>query len=297
MITVGSEVLEISEKPTKPPTKQPVLAPGVASPFTLTATTSATSTTTTTAAATTITATASAATCASPKGTTAAKGRRRHSHLTPWIRRQSFLLATMIDDENYNVYESRSFFAEGNYHILSLKECQGFVFNQDLFALPYQQLRSLASERVRTLSYGGGSGCRPGPPRGSLGAPRAPPARRHTTLYHDRRPWLGDVSGSGTGSGTDDTDVVDDFRKSEDIDMSDGDHHPHPNIDSDNHDNDDSDDDDMSDDDDSDGHDYNDGRFRVEVTEVVVGEDDDVIGDLARQHAGQDHGPASYLNR
>lgn len=167
----------------------------------------------------------------------------------------------MIGDENYSVYELRSFFAEGNFHILSLKECQGFVFNQDLFALPYQQLRSLATERIRTLSYSGS--CAPK----ALPGRRGPQARRHT-LYHERRPWLSDVAG-------DDTDAVDDFGKDDDVDMRD-----RPGAD------DDSDEFDDDSDDDSDGGGFNDGRFRVDVTEVVVGEGDDVIGELARRHAG-----------
>lgn len=53
------------------------------------------------------------------------------------------------------MYESHSYYPEtATYNIISLKECQGFVFNQDLFASPYQQLRLLANEkRYRALSF------------------------------------------------------------------------------------------------------------------------------------------------
>ena len=246
MIPTGSEVPETWGKSAKPPEPTATAATAYTNDTLTAATTTSPTAATTTATATT---------------TPATPTRRRHSHLTPWVRRQSFLLATMIGDENYSVYELRSFFAEGNFHILSLKECQGFVFNQDLFALPYQQLRSLATERIRTLSYSGS--CAPK----ALPGRRGPQARRHT-LYHERRPWLSDVAG-------DDTDAADDFGKDDDIDMRD-----RTGAD------DDSDEFDDDSDDDSDDGGFNDGRFRVDVTEVVVGEGDDVIGELARRHAG-----------
>lgn len=126
---------------------------------------------------------------------------RRHSHSTPWVHRNSFLLESMIDDENFSVYESRSFFSEGNYNIISLRECQGFIFNQDLFALPYQQLRS-----TEHLICG---------------------EKRRLNTFHDSRP---------------------------------------PFIESD------LDDDDV------------DGQYRVDVTEVVVDEHDDVVGEYAQKH-------------
>lgn len=77
------------------------------------------------------------------------------STTSPWFRRNLFLSPSMIQSENFSVYESHSYYPESaSYNIISLKECQGFVFNQDLFASPYQQLRLLANEkRYRALSF------------------------------------------------------------------------------------------------------------------------------------------------
>lgn len=76
---------------------------------------------------------------------------------SPWFRRNSFLSPSMIDSENYSVYECPNYFNDSSsnlYNIISLKEYQGFIFNQDLFASPYQQLKSLANERkYRTFSF------------------------------------------------------------------------------------------------------------------------------------------------
>lgn len=67
---------------------------------------------------------------------------------SPWYRRKSLLSETMIRDEIPSIYESHSFFPDSSsYTIISLKQGQGFLFNQDLFATPYQQLRALANER------------------------------------------------------------------------------------------------------------------------------------------------------
>lgn len=85
--------------------------------------------------------------------------KRRTSSFTssssPWFRRNSFLSSDMIKNENCLVYELPSYYSEASsYNVISLKECQGFVFNQDLFASPYQQLKSLANERkIRALSF------------------------------------------------------------------------------------------------------------------------------------------------
>ncbi|CAI5756267.1 unnamed protein product [Candida verbasci] len=78
------------------------------------------------------------------------------SNSSPWFRRNSFLSSSMIQNEEYSVYESTNFYNPtsfnssgkfSNYNIISLKESQGFIFNQDLFATPYQQIRSLANEK------------------------------------------------------------------------------------------------------------------------------------------------------
>lgn len=67
---------------------------------------------------------------------------------SPWYRRKLLLSETMIKDEIPSIYESHSFFPDlSSYTIISLKQGQGFLFNQDLFATPYQQLRALANER------------------------------------------------------------------------------------------------------------------------------------------------------
>ena len=62
----------------------------------------------------------------------------------------------MIQNEIFQVYESPYYYTtttkrNAAYSIISLKECQGFIFNQDLFATPFQQLRSLAIEKTRLL--------------------------------------------------------------------------------------------------------------------------------------------------
>ena len=84
------------------------------------------------------------------------KGRSSFSSTeAPCFRRNSFLSRSMIDHEKASVYESFSFFHDTpQQSIISLKECQGFIFNQNLFATPYQQLRSAAKEkRLRALSF------------------------------------------------------------------------------------------------------------------------------------------------
>lgn len=59
----------------------------------------------------------------------------------------------MINSENISIYEPSNYYQE-DYNIISLKESQGFIFNQDLFASPYQQLKSLANEKkLRSLSF------------------------------------------------------------------------------------------------------------------------------------------------
>jgi hypothetical protein len=60
----------------------------------------------------------------------------------------------MIANEDFSVYESPSYYSQqSSFSVISLKESQGFIFNQDLFASPYQQLRSLANERRYRASF------------------------------------------------------------------------------------------------------------------------------------------------
>lgn len=84
----------------------------------------------------------------------------------------------MIEDEKVSIYEPYSLFpGSKQLFIISLKECQGFVFNQNLFATPYQQLRSAEKEkRLRALSYSR-------PRSKSIGGKEQEPARvrRHTS--------------------------------------------------------------------------------------------------------------------
>lgn len=102
------------------------------------------------------------------------------SQNSPWFRRNSFLSPSMIKSENYSIYESTNYFSDStSYNIILLKECQGFIFNQDLFASPYQQLKALANEkRFRALSFSLSSANR-----------KNPVSRRHTS-HLDSRPAL-----------------------------------------------------------------------------------------------------------
>lgn len=153
---------------------------------------------------------------------TAPKERRASSFSatnSPWFRRNSFLSSAMIENENFSVYESPSYYSHhASYNIISLNECQGFIFNQDLFALPYQQLRSIANERRYRASFshpasasspsrrssirGSVSGkrwpsglCHPSQNESTLGTP--PPGdtatktqRRHTSYLESRPTFL-----------------------------------------------------------------------------------------------------------
>lgn len=94
-----------------------------------------------------------------PAGIEQKNSKRRSSSFasssSPWFRRNSLLSPAMVQHENFSVYDSPNYYSScSSYNIISLKECQGFIFNQDLFASPYQQLRSIANERkMRALSY------------------------------------------------------------------------------------------------------------------------------------------------
>ncbi|CAK9437587.1 uncharacterized protein LODBEIA_P19650 [Lodderomyces beijingensis] len=229
---------------------------------------------------------------------------------SPWFRRNSFLSPTMIQDENFNVYESHhglyTSTASGgdslyisNYSIISLRECQGFLFNQDLFATPYQQVRSQANEKrmkansrrnssrgisLESKRCGGGSGA----------------GRRHTS-YHPQRPQF------GTGLPTADNDkaLVDgdedeDEDQDEDEEMHDASEDlSHNNrrisdfsedameeeVEEEEEEEDDEDEDDEDDDEDDDddddyremhayGGDFNNRRYKVKVTDIVIDETD-----------------------
>lgn len=90
----------------------------------------------------------------------------------------------MINSENYSIYESTNYFSDStSYNIILLKECQGFMFNQDLFASPYQQLKSLANEkRFRALSFSPAS------------LNKATPVnRRHTSHFESRPNFAGSL--------------------------------------------------------------------------------------------------------
>ncbi|CAH2351597.1 hypothetical protein CLIB1423_04S01640 [[Candida] railenensis] len=144
---------------------------------------------------------------------------RRASSFTatnsPWFRRNSFLSTAMIENENFSVYESPSYYSQNaSYNIISLKECQGFIFNQDLFASPYQQSRSLANEKRYRASFShptsGNSPSRRTSSRGSLSTknfensschssqnestpppvPTVQPQRRHTSYLETRPTFL-----------------------------------------------------------------------------------------------------------
>ena len=98
----------------------------------------------------------------------------------------------MIQNENFNVYDSPSFLPESSsYSIISLRECQGFIFNQDYFASPYQQVRSLANERkIRALSFTRDQGSQNSSSVGTSPPTRTLTSQRRHTSYHPQRPVL-----------------------------------------------------------------------------------------------------------
>ena len=231
---------------------------------------------------------------------------------SPWFRRNSFLSPAMIQDENFNVYESGTSFYSGmngyasNYSIISLRECQGFLFNQDLFATPYQQVRSQQAnaKKYRSSSSltrrtsgtvtGGGRKCRDGDYE-----------RRHTS-YHPPRPQFDRSNVSDHAIVDDDEDAEDDEDEemhdaNEEFSSSGGKHHEKGVEDKDGdedgeeedeeadeeEDDDEGEDQEEDDDDDDDededdyremheyGGDFNNRRFKVRVTEILVDENED----------------------
>ena len=140
--------------------------------------------------------------------------KRRSSSFTstssPWFRRNSLLSPAMVQNENISVYDSPNYYSHSSsYNIISLKECQGFIFNQDLFASPYQQQKSLANEKKlramsgsksssnsvlgsrsasRSCSQSQASSTVNTPSYSRMASPKSQ-QRRHTS-YHDPRPSL-----------------------------------------------------------------------------------------------------------
>lgn len=138
--------------------------------------------------------------------------KRRSSSFTstssPWFRRNSLLSPAMVQNENISVYDSPNYYSHSSsYNIISLKECQGFIFNQDLFASPYQQQKSLANEKKmramsgsksssnsvlgsrsasRSCSQSQTSSAAHTPSYSRMTSPKSQ-QRRHTS-YHDPRP-------------------------------------------------------------------------------------------------------------
>lgn len=63
---------------------------------------------------------------------------------SPWARRRSFLSNKMISNEKHLVYQLDSYgFSDSPTYSLSLRESQGFTWNQDLFASQNQQESSI----------------------------------------------------------------------------------------------------------------------------------------------------------
>ncbi|EGV61528.1 hypothetical protein CANTEDRAFT_114997 [Yamadazyma tenuis ATCC 10573] len=129
---------------------------------------------------------------------------------SPWFRRNSFLSPAMIHSENISVYECPNYYSDSStYNIISLKECQGFIFNQDLFASPYQQQRTLISERkLRAMSHSfhksrsnSSSHSRSNSMSGPTGT-----QRRHTS-YHGHKPVFATAIIDNSAIEDDDEDV------------------------------------------------------------------------------------------
>ncbi|KAF3992277.1 hypothetical protein FT663_01204 [Candidozyma haemuli var. vulneris] len=122
----------------------------------------------------------------------------------PCVRRGSVLSQTMIEDETPSIYESHSFFPDtSSYTIISLKQGQGFIFNQDLFATPYQQSRALANERkIRAFSMS--QARKNSSPKG-----KAKESQRRNTSYELRPQFRGRASGKYDSAIEDDSMDVD----------------------------------------------------------------------------------------
>ncbi|SGZ55300.1 CIC11C00000000322 [Sungouiella intermedia] len=204
------------------------------------------------------------------------------SESSPWFRRNSFLSQSMIDNENSSVYDSYSFFpGTSSYSIISLKECQGFLFNQDLFATPYQQLRSVAREkRIRALSFSQRptSKSRSNSSSTSCSSSPAPVKQRRHTSYNPRPQF--NFAGFRGGSAVDDdlmdidefpealqrSVVVDEYEEAV-LGESDG-------LEGNDDAEDDDDDDDQNSEEDTSSYGFMSGHYNVRVTDIIVNEED-----------------------
>lgn len=154
--------------------------------------------------------------------------KRRSSSFTstssPWFRRNSLLSPAMVQDENISVYDSPNYYSHSSsYNIISLRECQGFIFNQDLFASPFQQQKSLANEKKmremgqskspsnsalgsrsasRSCSQSQASSIVNTPSYSRMASPKSQ-QRRHTS-YHDPRPSFLSVAADDDNAMVDD---------------------------------------------------------------------------------------------
>lgn len=87
-----------------------------------------------------------------PSGPLQMPKQRRASSFTstssPWFRRKSFLSASMMSNDKSSIYELSSYSYDHRVptFTMSLKESQGFIFNQDLFASQYQQSRVILQD-------------------------------------------------------------------------------------------------------------------------------------------------------
>lgn len=191
-------------------------------------------------------------------GSTPEPAKRRGSSISspqgPWARRNSFLSRDMLLDENFSVYESHSIFTSNGYtkySVISLRESQGFVFNQDLFASPYQQSRSLLTEKKYHKSRS--------PSVGSSVSPAC--SRRRHTSYNETRPTF--LKGREEG---DEAMEVDD--EDEDDHQQGHDHDHEQEADTMESSSDDSDDYEDS---------TNNSVYRVKVTDIILDEEDTMI--------------------
>lgn len=208
---------------------------------------------------------------------------------SPWFRRNSFLSNAMIHSENISVYESSNYYADcSSYNIISLKECQGFIFNQDLFASPYQQQRTLANERrLRAMSF---SNHKPSSKDGSRSNSASNLARRHTS-FNISKPSL-DRSMLDSSSMLDSNAIMDDDDEEDGTEMVSSGKRGSQQMDSirqafDQFDNTTIDIELSSQDEDAVGEEYDEyegiqddestGMYKVHVTEIVVNEGEDIF--------------------
>lgn len=194
---------------------------------------------------------------------------------SPYVRRNSFLSPDMVQHENFLVYESTSFLSDSStYNIISLKECQGFIFNQDLFASPYQQSRSLANEKkIRALSYSKVSSTSRAnstfPSIDCTSFDNISKQRRHTS-YHSSRPLV--LSGNEVSMDTSEA-VFEDDEDDRDVDVDvdvDVEMHLEDGLDNAIDDDYDEEYEEMN----EYGGDANNRRYKVQVTDIIIDENE-----------------------